>query len=77
MAEPMLDTKTILLVIALTGGTNALQFLGITAPAETAKAELTANSDMIRDELSICLNELRECYRNCPSAYHDHGVEID
>jgi hypothetical protein len=60
-----MDMKTIILIVTLLGGTNALQAAGITAPAVNAKAEVTANSDFMRDELNQCLKELKECYRNC------------
>jgi hypothetical protein len=66
--DSMFDTKTILLIAALTGGTNALQFFGITVPSETASAEVTANSDFMRDELSLCLEKLKTCYRECSAA---------
>jgi len=68
MPEPktgeFMDLKTILLVAAL-GGTNALQYLGIAAPAQTHSAETTANAEFIRDELHICIKELKECNRHC------------
>ena len=63
----MPDWKTILVLAALTGGTNFLQYLGITAPTQTAKTEVAANSDFMRDELNACLGELKKCYAQCGS----------
>lgn len=62
----MNDTlKWIALIAALTGGTNAAQYLGLAAPAEQEVAETQANSDTIRSELSACMAELRKCYSEC------------
>ena len=56
----MPDYKTILLIVAL-GGTNALQYLGITQPTTTAKSEVQANAEFMRDELHVCINALKDC----------------
>lgn len=69
-----LDTKTILLVAALTGGTNALQALGFTLPAEKSKSEITANSEFIRDELNSCLTQLKECYGQLGNCQQGHSM---
>ena len=60
----MLDFKTILLIIAL-GGTNALQYLGIAAPAQTQTAETVAAAEIVGTELQQCMKDLKECYREC------------
>jgi hypothetical protein len=69
--DKMPDWKTILLLAVLTGGTNTLQYFGITVPTETAKSEVTANSDFMRDQLNQCFMDLKECYAQC--AMHSGG----
>jgi len=68
-----MDMKTILLIAALTGGTNVLQYFGVAAPAQTTEAEVTANSDFMRDELKVCLADLKECYVECAHVDSVHG----
>ena len=67
--DTKMDMKSIIMLVTLLMGTNvatnAGQFLGNTRPAIEAKAEVTANSDFMRDELNACLAQLRECYAEC------------
>jgi hypothetical protein len=69
----MPDLKTVVLLIALTGGTNVLQYFGVTAPTETAKSEVTANSDFMRDQLKVCLADLKQCYSDCGRPHAEPG----
>jgi hypothetical protein len=70
----MPDFKTVLLLVAL-GGTNALQYLGFAVPAQTTTAEVTANSDFMRDQLDSCLAELKACYADCSRTSSQPAVE--
>ena len=61
----MPDFRTILLIVALGGGSNLLTYFGLAAPAQTTSAEATANAEFIRDELHLCIKELKECHARC------------
>jgi hypothetical protein len=62
--EDVLDTKTIMLIIAL-GGTNALQYLGISAPAQNTEAETMATAEFMSEQLDKCMTDLRDCIKTC------------
>jgi hypothetical protein len=67
----MPDWKT-LFIIGLLGGTNALQYLGISAPAQSTTAETQAAAEILGGELKACYerndklaDELIECRAAC------------
>jgi hypothetical protein len=60
-----MDIKWIVILALVTGGTNALQFLGITAPAKETKSDATMAAEMISEELQRCYDRLNECMDNC------------
>jgi len=76
-----MDIKTILTIVALLGGsnlvTNAGQYMGNTRPVMEAKAEVTANSDFMRDELNACLEKLKTCYMDCGGNRATSGAPPD
>ena len=54
------------------GGTNALQYFGVTAPAKQERVELryeqtmaSNTMDFLQEELKACSEELRQCWRLC------------
>jgi hypothetical protein len=60
-----MDIKWIVILALVTGGTNALQFLGITAPTQQTKTETTMVAEMISAELQRCYDRLEECMDKC------------
>ena len=68
--------KTAMLMLTLLGGTNGVQYLGVTAPVKEQKAELTVeNTGLIlalqtaqetyRSLYNQCLDDLRICRSEC------------
>jgi hypothetical protein len=69
--DKMLDWKT-LFIVGLLGGTNALQYLGFSAPAQNTTAETQAAAEILGDELKACYeradrlaDQLQECRELC------------
>jgi hypothetical protein len=60
-----MDIKWIVILALVTGGTNALQFLGITAPTQQTKTETTMVAEMISAELQRCYDRLEDCMDKC------------
>jgi hypothetical protein len=74
MATDNSDTiKWAVIATLLTGGgTNALQYFGVTAPAKQERVELqyeqtmaSNTMDFLQEELKACSEELRQCWRLC------------
>jgi hypothetical protein len=60
-----MDIKWIVILALVTGGTNALQFLGITQPTQRTETDTTMAAEMISAELQRCYDRLSECMDNC------------
>jgi hypothetical protein len=68
----MTDIKWIVILMLITGGTNIAQYLGIAAPEAKVATETQAANEMIRDELHLCMKELKECYSQCGTPRNMH-----
>jgi len=69
-----MDTKTILLVVGLLGGTNALQAIGVTMPANQTRAEAETMQSSCIEQLDACITKLMNC---AEKRDHDHAYEPD